>query len=97
MQEAAFEIKYLQEKLEDFYRDNKRYPRTEEGLKILTEKTKSKGQPYLQRLFKDPWGNEYHYIQPGVKNKTKFDLWTYGSDNKAGGNENHSKDIGNWD
>ena len=54
-------------------------------------------KPYLQRIEKDPWGNQYHYLCPGKPNKNSYDLWSYGSDDQIGGNENHSKNITNWD
>ena len=41
---------------------------------------------------KDPWGNEYLYLYPGVNNKDSFDLSSYGSD----GVESED-DIVNWE
>ncbi|MGB9498269.1 MAG: hypothetical protein ACKVE4_00645 [Dissulfuribacterales bacterium] len=34
MQQAAFDIKYLQDKSSVFYRDHGKFPSTEQGLKI---------------------------------------------------------------
>ncbi len=53
---------------------------------------------YLQKrhLPEDPWGNFYEYEQPGQNNSHSFDLWSYGADEKPGG-EGVSADIGNWD
>jgi general secretion pathway protein G len=50
--------------------------------------------PYLKRkdAVEDPWGNEYQYRYPGVKNKNGYDLWSYGPD----GIES-ADDIGNWE
>ncbi|MBW1843468.1 MAG: type II secretion system protein GspG, partial [Deltaproteobacteria bacterium] len=36
------------------------------------------------------------YEQPGQNNSHSFDLWSYGSDEKPGG-EGVDADIGNWD
>ena len=41
---------------------------------------------------KDPWGNEYVYVQPGRRNPKSFDLYSKGKD----GQENTEDDIGNW-
>tara|TARA_B100001093_G_C26746675_1_gene979156 strand:- start:353 stop:886 length:534 start_codon:yes stop_codon:yes gene_type:complete len=35
----------------------------------------------------DPWGNQYQYKYPGVKNANSFDLWTVTPDGRT---------IGNW-
>jgi general secretion pathway protein G len=97
MKKTAFQIVYLQDRLNEYNRTNSRFPSTEQGLKLLAETIDDKGHPYLTRVPKDPWGNEYHYRSPGIRNKGAFDLWSYGSDNKLGGNEDHSRDITNWD
>src|SRR5271169_2744632 len=53
--------------------DNMRYPTTEQGLQALVKKPTItpipdnwKGNGYLERLPKDPWGNPYQYLQPGL-------------------------------
>jgi general secretion pathway protein G len=98
MEKAGFHIMHLiPEKLNEFYREQGRFPSTEEGLKLLTEKTNAMGQPYLRPNFKDPWCNEYHYAYPGVRNKNSYDLWSYGPDNQLGGTEDHTQDITNWE
>ncbi len=96
MTKAAFQIKYYQEALEKYKEDYGRYPRTEEGLILLTEQRDSDGNTYLVRLLNDPWGNPYNYILPGNHNTGHYDLWTYGADNAPGG-EYFNKDITNWD
>ena len=97
-QKANYVIHYfLREKLDEFFQGYHSYPTTEQGLKILTEKTSHLGRTYLVEVPVDPWGNEYQYISPGIKNRNSYDLWTYGSDNKPGGEEEHSRDITSWD
>jgi general secretion pathway protein G len=74
----------------EMYRLNKlRYPSGSEGLQAVTS------QGYVKRLPKDPWGNAYHYAQPG-KDGRQFDIYSYGADGREGG-EGQDADIGNWD
>jgi general secretion pathway protein G len=84
-----------------FYRlDNYNYPTTEQGLEALVTKpadpniTNWKPGGYIDRLPKDPWGNEYLYVYPG--NHGEFDVYTLGRDGRPGG-EGLDADIGNWD
>jgi len=49
--------------------------------------------PYLKKKPKDPWGLEYNYKFPGEQNKGSYDLWSYGKDGVAGGDD----DITNWE
>jgi len=80
--------------------DNFRYPTTEQGLAALV--TRPTTEPfaqnwaqngYLDRLPKDPWGNDYHYLLPGVHGE--FDTFTYGADGVPGGT-GADADIGSW-
>ncbi len=67
------------------------YPTDAEGgLKALV--TPPKGEPLLERLPQDPWGGEYLYAYPGVKNKNKPDVFSKG----AGSGDNAEERIGNW-
>ena len=74
----------------EMYRLNKlRYPSGSEGLQAVTS------EGYVKRLPKDPWGNAYHYAQPG-RDGRQFEIFSYGADNREGG-EGQDADIGNWD
>ena len=53
----------------------------------------SERKGYVERLPKDPWGNDYQYQYPGQN--MEFDIWSFGSDGQSGG-EGLDKDIGNW-
>ncbi len=53
----------------------------------------SKGRGYLDKVPKDPWGNEYQYANPG--SHLEFDVWSFGADG-AGGGADVGQDIGNW-
>lgn len=81
--------------------DNSRYPTTEQGLKALVAKPATEPLPnnwktggYLDKLPKDPWGNVYQYLNPGVKGE--IDVFSYGADGKPGG-AGPDSDIGSWD
>lgn len=84
-----------------FYRlDNYAYPTTEQGLQALVTKPADpnirnwKAGGYIPRLPKDPWGNEYVYLNPG--NHGEIDIYTLGRDGRPGG-EGLDADIGNWE
>lgn len=49
--------------------------------------------PYLKKRPIDPWGEPYHYKCPGDHNKESYDLYSYGGDKTAGGDD----DIANWE
>ena len=48
---------------------------------------------YIERLPKDPWGNPYQYLNPGVRGE--IDVFSYGADGAPGG-EGNDADIGSW-
>jgi general secretion pathway protein G len=90
---AKGDIKSMSTALGAYEVDNGKYPNTGQGLAALLIKPsappepKSWKGPYLQNLTelpKDPWGNEYVYLCPGVKNPSGFDLFSYGPDGQAG-------------
>ena len=87
----------------DFYKmDNFRYPTTDQGLRALVEKPDDpsirnwRAGGYLKSttIPKDPWGNEYRYLQPGTKGGA-YDLYSFGADGETGG-EGADADIGSW-
>jgi general secretion pathway protein G len=94
---AKGDIRGFETALNFFYLDNSKYPSSEQGLKALVEQptdpTVRHWHQYLQRLPKDPWGNEYVYQCPGTHGK--YDIYTMGSDGQVGG-EGTAADIGNW-
>jgi len=81
--------------------DNGNYPSTHQGLKALIEKplteptpTNWKG-PYInEENLRDPWGNVYVYIYPGIYNKDGFDLYSAGKNGIGDGKD--TDDITNW-
>jgi general secretion pathway protein G len=79
--------------------DNSRYPTTEQGLQSLVSKptagpTSNGWKGYLPKLPKDPWGNPYQYLYPGVHGE--IDVFSYGADGQPGGTGNDA-DIGSWE
>src|SRR5438270_13008261 len=97
---AKGDIQALEAALSLFYLDNSKYPTTEQGLRALVQQPTDpsikhwKPGGYLDRVSKDPWGNEYQYVYPGTHGKT-YDLFTLGADGQPGG-EGINADIGNW-
>ena len=84
--------------------DNGVYPSTEQGLTALIEKPGSGAIPrkwreggYLEKrkIVRDPWGNDFVYISPGVHGDV--DLISYGKDGVPGGEGEDNRDINNWD
>ncbi|NOZ10622.1 MAG: type II secretion system major pseudopilin GspG [Gammaproteobacteria bacterium] len=97
---AKTDISSLSGALKLYKLDNFNYPSTDQGLESLVKKPE--GDPearnwkkggYIERLPKDPWGNDYQYLSPGEK--MEFDLWSNGSDGQIGGVDS-AKDVGNW-
>jgi general secretion pathway protein G len=66
------------------------YPSTAQGLSVLA--SPPKGKPIMERVPKDPWGEEYIFVIPGQKNSGKFDVRSKGPDKQEGTED----DIGNW-
>ena len=94
------DIQSLETALTMFRLDNSKYPTTEQGVKALvvqpTDPSIRHWRPggYIQRVSKDPWGNDYQYVYPGTHGK-EYDLFSLGADNQPGG-DGIDADIGNW-
>jgi len=67
-----------------------------EELRDLVREPEVKGWkgPYMDRLPKDAWDNDYEYSAPGKDNR-EFDIWSLGQDEKDGG-EGMDADITSW-
>lgn len=80
--------------------DNYKYPSTDLGLTALSQRPNDptvrnwREGGYIQRVSKDPWGNPYQYIYPGLHGQ-EYDLYSFGADGQEGG-EGDNADIGNW-
>ncbi len=95
---AKLQIEEFSSALDIFHLEVGRYPTTQEGLQALVQAPggldKWKG-PYLRKkdVPKDPWGFDYHYESPGQHGA--FDLFSWGADNKEGG-DGENKDLVSW-
>ena len=81
--------------------DNQRYPTGEQGLAALIARPAQPPIPpnwkpngYLERLPKDPWGQPYQYLNPGLRGE--IDVYSFGADGQPGGT-GVDADIGSWD
>ena len=101
---AKMDIATLETALKMYKLDNGVYPSTEQGLLALVEapetgvipkKWRKGGYIEKNRVPKDPWGNEFVFISPGVEGD--FDLISYGLDGVPGGEDEDDKDINNWE
>lgn len=97
---ARQDIRALEQALKLYRLDNQRYPSTEQGLDALVKPPTLPPLPpnwkaggYLERLPRDPWGNAYQYLNPGLRGE--IDVFSYGADGIAGG-EGFDADIGSW-
>jgi general secretion pathway protein G len=80
--------------------DNFKYPSTDLGLAALVQRPNDptvrnwREGGYIKRISKDPWGNPYQYLYPGLHGQ-EYDLYSFGADSQEGG-EGPNADIGNW-
>lgn len=100
MTAAKQDIATIVQALNLYRLDNGRYPTTEQGLHALVKKPTTapvpnnwKGNGYLDRVPKDPWGTPYQYLQPGLRGE--IDVFSFAADGASGG-EGNDADIGNW-
>ena len=95
---AKTDVTNLMQALKLYRLDNQRYPTAEQGLQALLNKPTVAPVPtnwknYLDQLPKDPWGNPYVYLNPGIKGEV--DVMSYGADGQPGG-EGKNADLGSW-
>ncbi len=92
---VATQIKNIESALDSYRLDMGKFPK---DLQALVENTSGKSAwdgPYIKKIPKDPWENNYQYTAPGKHNKD-FDLYSLASDGQEGGEED-GKDITNWE
>jgi general secretion pathway protein G len=78
VKQAKTDLHTLENCLDLFKLDKGRYPTTEEGLAAVVAAGKCKN-------VKDPWQNDYVYLNPGQAHTDSFDVKSYGADGKPGG------------
>ncbi|MDA3894528.1 MAG: type II secretion system major pseudopilin GspG [Desulfobacteraceae bacterium] len=100
---ASVDIMGYETALKLYKLDNGSYPTTEQGFEALISKPDSgklaknwRSGGYLDKskIAKDPWGNDFIYLSPGVHGD--FDITSYGADGEPGGEE-YNKDINSWE
>lgn len=95
---AKLQVKNLSTALDMIRLDIGRYPTQQEGLDALVKPISNLSTwhgPYIDKTasLTDPWGNPYHYRQPGQHGP--YDLYSLGADNAEGG-EGENQDAVNW-
>jgi general secretion pathway protein G len=98
---AKSDIATIMQALKLYRLDNQRYPTTEQGLAALVTRPTQAPEPpnwkpngYLERLPKDPWGQPYQYLSPGLRGE--IDVYSFGADGQPGGT-GIAADVGSWD
>jgi len=97
---AKEDIQSLETALTMYYMDNSKYPTNEQGLGALTTQPTDpsiknwKPGGYIERISKDPWGNDYLFVFPGTHGKA-YDVCSLGADGQPGG-DGINADICNW-
>ena len=94
---ARAQIDSLEKALDQYRLDVGAYPTTEQGLAALNTKPQNLEKwagPYLKKAVPpDPWGARYIYKAPG--DHSEYDLSSYGSDGKPGG-DGEAADVNSW-
>ena len=99
---ARQDIAQLMQALKLYRLDNGRYPSNAQGLQALVAKPAQEPVPpnwkpggYLDSstVRKDPWGNPYQYLNPGLHGE--IDVMSFGRDGQPGG-DGPDADIGSW-
>jgi general secretion pathway protein G len=100
---ARVQIENFSSALKMYKIDTGTFPTSEQGLEALVVQPQSGDAPkhwkkggYLakKQIPKDPWGNDYLYLCPGVHDD--FDITSYGADGVPGG-EDFNRDINSWE
>lgn len=100
---AKLTIESLETSLRLYKLDVGAYPTTEQGLAALitapgtgNEASTWREGGYIEkgRVPRDPWGQEFVYLSPGVHGE--YDIISYGSDGVPGG-DGKDKDINSWE
>ncbi|HBB41822.1 MAG: type II secretion system protein GspG [Nitrospirae bacterium CG18_big_fil_WC_8_21_14_2_50_70_55] len=98
---ATVTIRELENALKLYRADNGFYPTTDQGLEALVTAPTTSPLPlrynpdgYLDKVPKDPWGNGYIYLSPGIHSRD-YDIESYGADGEDGG-EDAFADIESW-
>ena len=89
---AKTQIAAFKAALNDFNKDNGFYPKNLQALVQSPANAKNWNGPYMEKIPKDPWGNDYIYMCPGKHNPDGYDIICVGRDGVAGTDD----DITSW-
>lgn len=87
---ARMEIAKIAQALDTYYTAYDKYPTTDQGLRVLVEESDEFPDGLINKIPKDPWGNDYAYVQPG--REAAYEVVSYGADKQEGG-EGANRDI----
>lgn len=96
VEKARTDVFMIEQAIELYRLDTRRYPSLEDGLDVLAAAPRNNSlrtEPYIRSLPLDPWGNPYQYLFPGENGA--FDVFSFGADGRSGG-DGLNADIGNW-
>lgn len=91
---AKTQIKNFETALDAYRLDVGKYPRSLNALVKNEANSKLWNGPYIKKLAKDPWQNDYQYRKPG-RHSNDYDLFSFGADGKEGGADEDA-DVVNW-
>src|SRR5215472_752737 len=82
------DIQAIKTQLQLYESMNGFFPTTEQGLQALVTQPQNDPKPtrwyqLFKELPKDPWGSDYIYRNPGLKNPGGYDLYSAGPDRQA--------------
>src|SRR6266446_2803892 len=86
-QAVATDIQSISTQLKLYESMNGFMPTTEQGLRALVVEPETEPKPsrwfqLFKEVPKDPWRNDYIYLNPGVRNPNGYDLYSAGKDRK---------------
>lgn len=96
VEKARTDVRMIEQAIEMYRIDTRKYPTLEEGLDVLASAPRGSSlrtESYIKSLPMDPWGNPYQYLIPGENGQ--FDVFSFGADGRSGG-DGLNADIGNW-
>ena len=94
VQNAETQLNQIKIHLEMYRTDNGSFPPSGALSALVSNpgaEVAPRWKPYMKELPKDPWGNEYRYLNPGTHGK-EVDVYSVGADKLEGTDD----DIGSW-
>jgi len=87
---ARMEIAKIAQALDTYYTAYDIYPPSDRGMRVLVEESSEFPDGLLNKIPKDPWGNDYIYLNPG--REAAYEVVSYGADKQEGG-EGANRDV----